>query len=281
MRAVRVLCPACAASASWVAADSALGLGASLRVPLTPFVAARRSPAPSEMGATFSTNNLNDNRHPVQYKGSGYSGTWNSLINSSARAAMPPLMYVPGRQHPPVFGYSDRITPMLCKSIASALRSGYDYQLLGVGRKKLLNHPDPKLEKLAYYMHVAQTLPVEAHAIFVDTFDVLFQRDASEFATDLEALLYGAPPPGLLFLAEPGCYPFMHPHPTIYSCERTQGSQYMEARWHGQSAKWLAENSTIGAPFGCQMQRKCDTQTVHSTLLKRLLDIPVWMWRFL
>ena len=116
-----------------------------------------------------------------------------------------------------LFGFADRIADReseLCISIETALLAGWKYQLIGptVSIARPISSTsssrfDEKALKIFSLSLLMDALPADVIIVFADAMDVLFQRNATEFANELlqssrfkdGAILYGA---------EKNCWPF-------------------------------------------------------------------------
>ena len=117
-----------------------------------------------------------------------------------------------------LFGFADRIADReseLCSSIETALLAGWKYQLIGptvaiarpMSSTSSSSRFDEKALKIFSLSLLMDALPADVIIVFADAMDVLFQRNATEFASELlqssrfkeGAILYGA---------EKNCWPF-------------------------------------------------------------------------
>lgn len=158
-----------------------------------------------------------------------------------------------------LFGYADSIGGTACGSIKTALNMGWDYQLIGVApeserRAKQKDTAFHVANRLHYYRSALEQLPGNVTALFVDTFDIVFQRPQRSFVK-----VAGKHSAHVMFSAEAGCYPFTHPHPSIYRCPTMQGLGFLRGREQGtirSPAVWsLVDGESSSAPIGCQIQR--------------------------
>ena len=137
-----------------------------------------------------------------------------------------------------LFGFADRVADReseLCISIESALLNGWKYQLIGptvpLRRTFMLRGQsqqqrfDEKALKIFTLSLLMDALPPDAIVVFVDAMDVLFQRNASEFAAAVAAsrlIADGA----VLYGAEKNCWPFSRTNKKTYHCPLMQGEHW-------------------------------------------------------
>ena len=158
-----------------------------------------------------------------------------------------------------LFGFADRIADReseLCISIETALLAGWKYQLIGptvsIARppsSSTSSRFDEKALKIFSLSLLMDALPADVIVVFADAMDVLYQRNATEFASELlqsprfkeGAILYGA---------EKNCWPFSRTNKKTYHCPLMQG------------ANWKPDGKEPG--LACKLQDK-----VYETYLNK------------
>ena len=118
--------------------------------------------------------------------------------------------------------YSDSLNGRYCKTIHTALIFGLnDVRIIGKSIDYInVSVPDKKFEKIYSLHNELKSFEENKVIVFSDAYDVLFQGNFDSHKDKNS----------IMFNAEVNCWPFTHPHPSIYNCPQMQGDSYLKNR---------------------------------------------------
>ena len=130
--------------------------------------------------------------------------------------------------------FSDKLNHLYCRTIESALMAGiHDIRLIGISTNNDANSRDNKFKKMfALLDELKENHEDNDIVIFADAYDVLFQKNIDTYASDY-----------VIFNGENKCWPFVHPHPSIYNCPLMQGDYYLDTKKTPLACKMSAEKA--------------------------------------
>ena len=117
-----------------------------------------------------------------------------------------------------VLTYSDRVTPGLCRSMATAALQGFELHVLGVDEASFMGFSgDPKMKKLLGMQALFQNTTLQSQFglhngsvfIFADAGDVLYLGGLDEVEKRWNALIATHGDDFVLVAAERNCWPYM------------------------------------------------------------------------